>query len=83
MSTLLTKTFEDTEIKCDDNEQYSRRSCLRIHGIKIADDEDTENVMGILKTCYSDVGLDFDEHGGKFYDFFSHSVQNYVLSLHI
>ena len=22
------------EIKCDDNEQYSRRSCIRIHGVQ-------------------------------------------------
>ena len=62
VSTLLSKTCEATEIKCDDNEQYSRRSCLRIHGIQIADDDDTENVMDIVKTCYSDVGLDFDEN---------------------
>ena len=22
-------------VKCDDNEQYSRRSCLRIHGVEV------------------------------------------------
>ena len=27
------------EIKCDDNEQYSRRSCLRIHGLHFSSDE--------------------------------------------
>ena len=24
---------DNLEIKCDDNEQYSRRSCLRVHGL--------------------------------------------------
>ena len=27
------------EIKCDDNEQYSRRSCLPIHGLHFSSDE--------------------------------------------
>ena len=27
------------EIKCDDNEQYSRSSCLRIHGLHFSSDE--------------------------------------------
>ena len=26
-------------IKCEDYEQHSRRSCLRIHGIESSDDE--------------------------------------------
>ena len=24
---------DNLEIKCDDNKQYSRRSCLRVHGL--------------------------------------------------
>ena len=30
-------TIEQLIIKCDDNKQYSRCSCLRIHGIKCSD----------------------------------------------
>ena len=32
------------EINCDDNEHYSRRSCLRVHGLDFSSDED-EGVM--------------------------------------
>ena len=32
--------LDKIEIKCDNNEQYSRRSCLRIHGIEWKDRED-------------------------------------------
>ena len=39
-------------IKCDDNEQYSRRSCLRIHGIECSDDERNDNVLERVKECY-------------------------------
>ena len=35
-------TFDQLLIKCDDNEQYSRRSCLRIHGVEIKENEDED-----------------------------------------
>ena len=31
---LQEKKIENLSIKCDDNEQYSRRYCLRMHGLK-------------------------------------------------
>ena len=41
----MTQTLIDNiEIKYDDNEQYSRRSCVRIHGLDFNRDEDN-NVM--------------------------------------
>ena len=47
--------LENVEIKIDNNEQYSRRDCLRIHGIEAADNEDVgEVVVG----CFKDVGID-------------------------
>ena len=36
--------IDNLEIKCDDNEQYSRRSCFRVHGLDFSSDED-EGVM--------------------------------------
>ena len=33
--------INNLQIKCDDNEQYSRQSCLRIHGIK----SDNKNML--------------------------------------
>ena len=46
------------EIKCDDNEHYSRRSCLRIHGLDFNSDEDE----GVLKKCYRDMGIEFNQN---------------------
>ena len=48
------------EIKCDDNEQYSRRSCLRIDGLDFSSDED-EGVLKKVGKCYSDMGIEFNQ----------------------
>ena len=47
-------------ITCDDNEQYSRMSCLRIHGVKVKENEDEDGIMNVLVDCYSNVNLQFD-----------------------
>ena len=47
-------------VKCDDNEQYSRRSCLRIHGVEVKENEDEDGVMNVLEDCYSSANLQFD-----------------------
>ena len=39
------KTINNLLTKCDDNEQYSRRSCLRIHGIESNSNEKNEDVI--------------------------------------
>ena len=36
--------IDTLEIKCDDNEKYSRRSCLRVHSLDFSSDDD-EGVM--------------------------------------
>ena len=48
-------------IKCDDNEQYSRRSCLRVHGLDFSSDED-EGVMKKVGKCCSDMGIKFNQN---------------------
>ena len=49
-------------IMVDDIEQYSRRSCSRIHGIGYnKDQEGRENVMDIVRKCYEEVDIPFDE----------------------
>ena len=35
--------------KCDDNKQYSRRSCLQIHGIESNSKEKNEDVIEKIK----------------------------------
>ena len=52
--------IDHLEIKCDDNEQYSRRSCLRIHGLDFSSDED-EGVLKKVEKCYSDMGIEFNQ----------------------
>ena len=47
--------------KCDDDEQYSRRSCLRIHGIECSDDERNGNVLQRVKECYEEINLSFQD----------------------
>ena len=42
---IQANTIDLLIIKCDDNEQYSRCSCLRIHGIECSDDERNDNFL--------------------------------------
>ena len=44
-------TLDQLIIKCDDNEQYSRHSCLRIRGIECSDNERNDNVLQWVKEC--------------------------------
>lgn len=57
------KLLATLEIKCDNNEQYSRRTCLRIHGIEFDDRKaKDEKVNDLVKICYETMGLKFDEN---------------------
>ena len=58
--TIHENTIDQLLIKCDDNEQYSRRSCLRIHGVEVKENEDEDGIMNVLEDCYSSVNLQFD-----------------------
>ena len=58
--TIHENTIDQFLVKCDDNEQYSRRSCLRIHGEEVKENEDEDDVMNVLEDCYSSVNLQFD-----------------------
>ena len=52
--------IDHLEIKCHDNEQYSQRSCLRIHGLDFSSDED-EGVLKKVEKGYSDMGTEFNQ----------------------
>ena len=56
---LRQNTIDRLIVNCDDNEQYSRRSCLRIKGVEIKNGGKNDNVMELLEKCYSDIGLQF------------------------
>ena len=44
--------LEKLDVKTDDIEQYSRRSCIRIHGIELDENTSSENVDKILSDCF-------------------------------
>ena len=54
------KVIDNLEIKCDDNEQYSRRSCLRVHGLEFNSDND-ECFMKKVEKC-KDADVEFNEN---------------------
>ena len=58
---LKQNVIENLEIKCDDNEQYSRRSCLRVHGLEFSDEED-EGDMKKMEKCCNDMGVEFNQN---------------------
>ena len=53
--------IDNLEIKCDDNEQYNRRSCLRVHGLEFNSDND-EGVMKKVEECCKDMDVEFNEN---------------------
>ena len=59
--TIKQNIIDNLEIKCDDNEQYSQRSCLRVHGLNFSSDED-EGVMKKVEKCCSDMGIEFNQN---------------------
>ena len=56
---IQVNTIDQLIIKCDDNEQYGGRNCLRIHGIECSDDERNHNVLQRVKECYEEMNLPF------------------------
>ena len=48
-------------IKCDDNEQYSRRYCLRMHGLKYDKNENQNDIVSKVLECFSEIGLSYEE----------------------
>ena len=58
--TIHENAIDQLLVKCDDNEQYSRRRCLRIHGVEVKENEDEDGVMNMLEDCYCSVNLQFD-----------------------
>ena len=55
------QTINNLLTKCDDNEQYSRRSCPRIHSIESNSNEKNEDVIEKIRECYNALELPFNE----------------------
>ena len=57
---IQANTIDQLIIKYDGNEQYNRRSCLRIHGIECSDDE-RNDVLQWVKECNEEMNLPFQD----------------------
>ena len=57
---LQKSTMANLELMQDNIESYSRRSCLRIHGIPVEEKEENEKPLSILEGCYKEMDLTFD-----------------------
>ena len=58
---LQEKKIESLSIKCDDNEQYSRRYCLWMHGLKFDENESQNDLVSKISECFSEIGLPYEE----------------------
>ena len=58
---LQEKKIENLSIKCDDNEQYSRRYCLWMHGLKFDENESQNDLVSKISECFSEIGLPYEE----------------------
>ena len=54
--------MEKLDVKTDDIEQYSRRSCIRIHGIELDENTSSENVDRILYDCFQKINVPYDRN---------------------
>ena len=53
-------TIDQLLVKCDDNEQYSRRIGLRIHGVEVKEKESEDDVINTLGQWYSILDVPFN-----------------------
>ena len=58
---LQEKKIENLRMKCDDNEQYSRRYCLRMHGLKYDKNESQNDLVSKISECFIEIGLPYRE----------------------
>ena len=58
---LREKKIENLSMKCDDNEQYSRRYYLRMHGLKYDKNESQNDLFSKISECISEIGLPYGE----------------------
>ena len=55
----LSEKLEKMEQSIDDQQQYSRRNCLLLHGIEETKGEDTDNI--VLEVLNNDMGLNMSK----------------------
>ena len=58
---LQDKKIGNLSIKCDDNVQYSRPYCLRMHGLKFDKNESQNDLVFKISECFREIGLPYKE----------------------
>ena len=58
---LKQNAIDKLKIHADNNEQYSRRSSIRIHGFETKQGETQDDVMEIVRSCANEINVDFNE----------------------
>ena len=53
------RVTEQLVIACDDNQQYSRRESIRIHGIEAKEGETNDDVLKVVEDCSKKVNVNF------------------------
>ena len=54
----LQKNMSDQlKIKCDNIEQHSRHTSTRIHGIEVPENESTDDVIAVVKSCHEKINV--------------------------
>ena len=58
---LQKKMSDQLKIRCDNIEQYSRRTSIRIHEMEVPENESNDNIMAVVKSCYEKKNVFFDQ----------------------
>ena len=58
---IALQEIESLSIKFDDNEQYSRRYCLRIHRLKYDKNENQNDIVLKISECFIEISLPYGE----------------------
>ena len=60
-TTLQEEMIENLSIKCDGNEQFSRRYCLWMQLLKYSKDENQGDKVSKISECFIEIGLSYEE----------------------
>ena len=57
--TIQDNALQKLELTCDNNEQYSGRLCIRIHGVDNNENDDI-NFTNKVERCCDEIGIKFE-----------------------
>ena len=55
--------IEKLEVKCDDSQQYSRRSSVRVYGVEKESGDESETILEMkIKECYTEIQIPYEKN---------------------